>query len=204
MAYDYPYEKVLVQDDDDFVVAAHHNAQENQIAELTEAVKALDDFKAEFPAKAGDGGKLVAVNGTEDGYEYIDPPSGGGLLEPGLIAYIDSDFIYEGGGPGFSFGLPLGFITTRQLDWDGGPEEIHLLVATDAPAWGIVGTIPGDSAWGPAWYETDVWFDLGPGQIVWPYGYNDILARIGVWNSAEGAWVDLTSVHIVVSGGLPL
>lgn len=202
MAYEYPYTKVTVQDDVNFVVAAHHNLQENQLFELTEAVKALDDHKDTFPALSGEGGKLVAVNGTEDGYEYVDAPSGGGLSEPGLICYIDPDFMFEGGGPGFSVGLPIAFITTRALTVD---EVVILLVATDAPQDGITGTVVGGSSLPPpsTWYQTDVWFDVGLGTILVPYNYQDLTCRIGVYDNAASGWVDLHSIHVQASGGGP-
>jgi hypothetical protein len=202
MAYQYPYEKVTVQNDEDFVVAAHHNLQENQLFELTEAVKALDDFKAEFPDKTGDTGKLVAVNGAEDGFEYVDPPSGGGLAEPGLICYVDSDFLYEGGGPGFSPGLPIDVLTSREITVD---EDFILLVLTDASEEGLVAVkvFSGQPPNAVAWYENVIWFNPTGTIYVGP-NWQDLSVRLGVWDNIGSRWLDLHSVHVTASGGGPL
>lgn len=142
--YQYPYERVLVQDDIDYVVAAHHDKQENQLFELTEAVKALDDldlstvasnvvtlqgdvstlegevsdlndFKDSFDPLAGQAGKVATVKVGEDGFEYTAPGGGGGgYTEPGLLLWTEPERV-EQFSFGFDISVPLVVIMSRVL-----------------------------------------------------------------------------------------
>jgi hypothetical protein len=196
MAYQYPYTKVTVQDDVDFVVAAHHNAQETQLFELTEAVKALDDFGDTFPALAGEGGKLVAVKGTEDGYEYIDAPSGGGLLEPGLICFNEPHQL-EQYGYGFDSLAPAALVTTRPLTVD---ENIYMrVIQYDSP----VEVIPQPASMNPTYafgdiFVTEYWFTPTDGLTA-PMFYffpPQMVANVLIYDEVQSAWVDFITVKV--------
>jgi len=201
MAYDYPYDPTVVQDDVDFVLAEHQNKQGSQLKELTDAVKALDDFKDLFPPiVGGDAGKALVVNGTEDGYEHA--AAGGGLLEPGLIQYNEPDALEEGS-YGFEAFDPAALVTNRALTIDedirlrvqemnGGPPSVIGQPATIAATYLMV-----DS------YVTEYFFTL-TGSIVTPLWISFppyIVARLGVFNTALSAWVDFITVFVIGGWG---
>lgn len=186
--YQYPYERILVQDDVDYVVAAHHDKQENQLFELTEAVKALDDldlptvisdvsdvvaFKNSFDPLAGQAGKVATVKGTEDGFEYTSPGGGGGgYVEPGLLLWTEPEYI-EPGAYGFNVAVPLVVIMSRAL---GPNEQLRLRLMRSDPGPTPVEIDPGivvdvQSMAGVDFVATYVWWDIG-GEFILPWeGY---------------------------------
>jgi hypothetical protein len=190
MAYDYPFVPTVVQDDVDFALAEHHNKQGTQLRELTDAVKALDDFKDLFPPiVGGDAGKALVVNGTEDGYEHA--AAGGGYTEPGLLCFTEPEYVQDWW-YGFDPMMPLIVVTHRALTIDE-VIRLRLLRSDIGPPVEINPGIVVDEFSVGDFFATYVWFDTEGETIIPIEGYefpSMFKVHLLVYDTATSAWVD--------------
>jgi hypothetical protein len=193
----YPYIKVLRADGTDYVDDDDHNKQELQLEALTERVGGTWDT-AGRPAPSAEVPFPLGFNTDIPGYEEWNgvawiPLGNAGLREPGLMKYIDPDLIYEGGGPGFSVGLPAALIATRALTVN---EQIILLMESLAPEPNLVATQAAAVPSPGGGFQIDFYFSPG-GPLYFPYYYTDrAMAVVGIWDTVLAAWIDKMCVRV--------
>jgi len=196
----FPYTKVIRADGVDYVDDDDHNKQEYQLEALTERIGGTWTTPTR-PTPSAEVPHPVGWNSSLPGYEYWNGSAwvqiaitGGpdlGLKEPGLMKYIDPDYLVEFG-LGFNVGTPGILMTSRLLT---GSEQVILLVETLAPEPNLVATL-GAPLVTPGGAETPFYFTPA-GPIYFPAAWTGfIVAVIGVWDTVQSAWIDKMCVHI--------